>query len=104
MALKLRTENTTLGEVVRRYANDILPEPGSPVLRMMGIAGLPGEFTLREIEVMIRTLHCEHLPVELIDAQYGLQVWDPDRKTPIGWIRPSPWRDGSEAEAPDAQE
>lgn len=75
-----RRERVTLGSVVAEYEGKGLS---------MYAAGL-GDITFDQFAVAVRTLHALDQEVELADCEMGLQLFDPKRSTPVGWIKPNP--------------
>lgn len=54
--------------------------------RMMVVAGLSQRISVDSFVVVVRTLHAGEMPVEVNPCGLGIQLWDPQRKTPVGWI------------------
>jgi hypothetical protein len=75
-------KRTTVGEVLSEYQGQGLRFEAAGV----------GDVSLDAFLVTARTLGSLEMPVDLYDAEFGLQLFDPKRSTPVGWIRPNPLR------------
>lgn len=78
-------ERVRLADVLARY-ND-------PFYQIKA-CGLEEEISVPAFVVVVRTLGAGAMPVDVYDADFGLQLFDPARSTPVGWIRPNPLRPG----------